>query len=267
MSGDQSETFLGSAFAKAGSVTDSADAEWEKETAGGTGLAFATETNIGSGLDFGSTTSSAASFASGNLTGTVGSLGANFDVAVTSVVSVLQLGNVPPDGGAVASVFDPVNFERVFEGEDTLVVSYSLLEDFLLQATEPGGSASTSFFAKSTVNGYESLFDLTLSVSGDALSVLDVTFASNPLLGLNDAKIETDILSIVGFDATSQEFGVLSNTSLFSLGIPLAADIDSASVSFGVETQASLPGVPLPSSMILLLSVLGISPLLRRNKG
>jgi len=115
-----------------------------------------------------------------------------------------------------------------------------------LPMTDSGGAvAETVITGTSTIPGYENLFTLTYGVLGALSSLSDVyiDFESNPLLGLNDASIDSQILSHLSLSGND-----VSLDAPVDFSYTLTSD---TSYDVNLTINSIVSGVPEPSSALL----------------
>jgi hypothetical protein len=128
------------------------------------------------------------------------------------------------------------------------------------------GSAQVVGSANTSVPGFESLFQWSISMGTLSPGQVNVLFTSNPLLGLDDTIIESGIQSRYTYDQ------VTGNYNFDNSGFALGATFDVPDGITSVEVQTSLgsrldassgSGVPEAGSSLLLFC-LGVLPMLAK---
>ena len=136
---------------------------------------------------------------------------------------------------------DPFVFE---DWDDTvdLEIEFALVgETYLPMSIElhPFSADSLRFEAGSTLPDLTELYELAVNVTHDGVvPVMAVEFNSNPLLGLDDAAVATDVANAFSYDLAEKGFVVPADTSIFTATIDIPAGID----AFGLDTDTVVSG-------------------------
>ncbi len=155
---------------------------------------------------------------------------------------------------AIWQVHDPVTMS--VQPGDSLSVALQLTNDLGLIVPQSGPriTYSAQFAADSGTNlpGYANLFDLSISLSSATPGIPAVTFSSNPLLGLNDAAISSDLTSRFSYNVSTGNYAFdSSGLSLdATLLVPTGASSVTVTTSLGDELDASASATPEPSSFV-----------------
>jgi PEP-CTERM motif len=174
-------------------------------------------------------------------------------------------GAAPPSGIAYVRITDPIQLDPYpgsgFSslGGTAIDADFSLLGGaFGLQASG-GGFAKIDASAGSNLPGLAYLFSLSILEQASNPSNLQVTFESNPALGLSDTSIENSILAALDptYNPTTASYSLSTTDTYLMLDLPVPADM--TTVQFSWNTFGIAGVVPEPSSMTMLgVGVLGL---------
>jgi hypothetical protein len=112
-------------------------------------------------------------------------------------------------------------------------------------------SASLSGSDQTDLNGIGTLWDWSWTADSLHPGLSSFTFASNPVLGLNDSLIDSEFNSIVSYDPSAGTFGL---TSAFDVDTTITITGDQTSFHYGGsgEADAASSVAPEPSSFVML---------------
>jgi len=114
------------------------------------------------------------------------------------------------------------------------------------------GSSRVSTVAGSDIPGLETLFSLTLSLDASDPTAVNLAFSSNPLLGLDDATIRSDILSRLVFNPADGSYLLSSDFQYASINVVVPTGQNDVSFTWNTEAHVvAVAPVPEPSSFIL----------------
>jgi len=177
-------------------------------------------------------------------------------------ISVLATANYSvsaggPHGVAQVGVEDPLEFLNAQGG--TFEVSYGLFDPFTIQVFGSNALANMTTKAGSNIPGLETFFDLSLSVSGADPSNPQLSFVSNPNLGLNDSAISQDILSHLNYDAINQSYSIGSDFDYATFSIVVPSSVATLALSWetrgrveaGTSVPESGPGVGFIAALFI----------------
>jgi hypothetical protein len=173
--------------------------------------------------------------------------GGSLSVGTAGSVAAVTANGDP--GVATIAVLDPAIFNGA--SGQTFTYSFGLIGGyFSMQADGAGGTADIATDAGSNIPGLENFFTLNLDEDGGDPSAIKVNFSSNPQLGLDDAAVESIIISHLIFDTSSSTYRL--DTDLQYAAIAVTVPIDQNTAIFTWNTRGVASVVPEPSSFLLL---------------
>jgi hypothetical protein len=152
------------------------------------------------------------------------------------------------------SSHDPLTF-NVNPG-DQMTVSFT--PTAALGVSFPNGnpnavySYSFSTYAQTDLSALASLFSLSINMSSTTPGQVGVNFTSNPLLGLNDAAITSELLSGFQYNSGTYSFDPTGEAINATFTVPDGVSEVTVSTGMDDESQASIDIVPEPSTVALL---------------
>jgi hypothetical protein len=176
-----------------------------------------------------------------------------------------------PTHGEKASVswnaIDPVTMS-VNPG-DQIPVSLTLTSGLGMTFPDaaPNDSYSSTFsaFAQTDAPGLASLFSLSIGMSSATPGIVAVNFTSNPLLGLNDAAIISQLVGGFSYDNTTGDYSFNPTGQEIDATLTVPDGVSSLNVTTGYGDELDVSVVPEPSTTTLALLGLGTLSLLARN--
>lgn len=184
---------------------------------------------------------------------------------------------------AQANVYDPFAFHN-FDPDDALQLSSTLKAGGAFSVQGDPAHLLHSLIASTDIPGLELLYRLDITANGTgsftgtaADAKVDVSFLSNPSLGLLDADVIASILNALTFDDAAGQFVLTADVTLFNGLIAIPDNVRDFNLSLnevGIASNTTIPPivgpggtvsqVPEPSSLTLLLA--GLLPLLALRK-
>lgn len=126
-------------------------------------------------------------------------------------------------------------------------------------------SSTFSAFAQTDLPGLASLYSLSIQMSSAKPGDVVVSFTSNPLLGLNDAAIISELVRGFQYNSTTGDYSFDPTGEAISATFTVPASVSSLIVTTGMDSEQNASvGVPEPSTMIagaLLLLPVRVSTL------
>ncbi len=175
-------------------------------------------------------------------------------VGLTTTGTFAKINPIGKDTGyATALVDDPVTYSNT--SGQPIHLTYGLGSGFAIGSfAAPGttGYEASQFMAVagSDIPGLTSLFTLEISTTTLEPGNVSVDFVSNPLLGLNDAAIDSLILGNLTLDASTGDYVTSGAFNYVDTTVTVPVGQDTASFSYDASVAAQ-GGVPEPTSIVL----------------
>jgi hypothetical protein len=119
-------------------------------------------------------------------------------------------------------------------------------------------SSTFSAFAQTDIPGLSSLFSLSIQMNSATPGQVGISFTSNPLLGLNDAAITSQLESGFTYDSATGDYSFDPTGEEIDATFTVPAGVSSATITTGMEDELDA-SVPEPSTVALLgLGTLGL---------
>jgi hypothetical protein len=154
---------------------------------------------------------------------------------------------------AYAKIRDPWHFDPI-PVDDLVTFAFTLMAGTYVQAATDGPDSwgTASFSSDFSVSGLGDMWTLSWGIDSSKPGVPNVSFVSNPILGLNDTLIRSNFLGLLNGDAASGS-STLQNTFSFSYQFLIPANTTPQfSEQMAIDVAGGTTVIPEPSPLSFL---------------
>jgi hypothetical protein len=127
-------------------------------------------------------------------------------------------------------------------------------------------SSSFTAYADTDIPAFASLFSLSVNMSSLTPGQVNVNFSSNPLLGLNDAAITSELMSGFTYDSTTGDYSFDPTGQEIDATLTVPDGVSVVNITDGVDAEMDA-SVPEPSTLALVgIGVISLLACAKRRK-